>query len=103
MTVMLLAKGYSSDQAIKMQAAHDSTMSAKAMAESPTMQRSIYVQLVAYLFPGCLLIPFLLEPIATTAVPYFLGYHLTRSRKEVSMLDAEGLLACMPFDLSRYG
>lgn len=103
MTVMLLAKGYSSDQALKMQVAQDSTMSAKSMAESPSMQRSIYVQLVAYLFPGCLLAPFLLEPIAAAVIPYFLGYNLVRSRKEVSMQDAEGLLACAPFDLSRYG
>jgi len=103
MTVMLLAKGYTSDQAIKMQVAQDSTMSAKGMAESPSMQRSIYVQLVAYLFPGCLLAPFLLEPLAAAVLPYFLGYNLTRSRKEVSMQDAEGLLACAPFDLSRYG
>jgi hypothetical protein len=102
-TVLILAQGFSIDQALKQQIADDATMSTKAVAESPNMQRAIYEQLVAYIFPSCTLVPFLIEPFATTFGPFVLGSWLVRSRREVSVADAERCLQCPPFDLSRYG
>jgi len=102
-TVLLLAQGYSVEMAWKMQALNDSTMSAKAMADSPDMQKALYVQLVTYIFPSCTLIPFLIEPIMTTALPFYLGRALVRSRTEVSVQQAEDCLQLPPYDLSRYG
>merc|ERR1719454_614580 len=49
-TVLILAQGYSVEMAQKMQIAADSTMSPKAVAESPDMQRALYVKLVEYIF-----------------------------------------------------
>jgi hypothetical protein len=40
-TVLILAQGYSVDQAMEMQVAHDSAMSPKAVAESPNMQEAL--------------------------------------------------------------
>merc|ERR1719169_63828 len=39
-TVLILAQGYSVDMAMQMQVANDSTMSPKAIAESPDVQRA---------------------------------------------------------------
>jgi hypothetical protein len=102
-TVLILAQGFSIDEAIKQQIAEDATMSTKAVAESPNMQRAIYEQLVAYIFPSCTLVPFLIEPFATTFGPFLVGTWLVRSRKEVTIPAAERCLQCPPFDLSRYG
>jgi len=85
------------------QAADDSTMSPKALAESPNVQKALYVQLVAYIFPSCTLLPFLLEPLGTTFLPYLIGKALVRTRPEVTVRDAEQCLQNPPYDLSRYG
>jgi len=100
--VMLLAQGYSMDQAMEAQTGEDKALSPKAIAENPTMQRSIYVQYAAYVFPSCLLTPFLLEPVALGGL-YLLQLWLVRSRREVSFQDAEKRLQGAPFDLARYG
>lgn len=102
-TVLVLARGYSADQALKMQIATDSALSAKSVAENPSLQRSIYVQIVMYIFPGCLLLPFLLEPLTMFGGPYMLGKWLVRSREDCTAPDAEACLRCPEFDLSRYG
>jgi len=102
-TVLILAQGYSVDVAMQMQVANDSTMSPKAIAESPDVQRALYVQLVKYIFPSCTLLPFLIEPFGTTFLPLFIGKALVRSRPEVTVQDAEGCLQNPPYDLSRYG
>jgi len=91
------------DDALQQQAVDDSTLSAKAIAESPSIQKALYVQMVAYIFPSCLLLPFLLEPIVATCAPYFMGKALVGSRKDVSIEDAEACLQLNPYDLSRYG
>jgi hypothetical protein len=105
-TVLILAQGFSVDEAMKIQAANeitdDSTMSAKAMAESPNMQKALYVQLVAYIFPSCLLLPFCMEPLANIAL-HSLNARLVKSRGEVTKHVAERLLQAPLFDLSRYG
>ena len=46
---------YDFAMAVQMQIASDSTMGSKTLAESPDMQKALYVQLFAYIFPGCLL------------------------------------------------
>lgn len=102
-TVLILAQGYSVDMAMQMKIANDSTMSSKAIAEGPNIQKALYVQLVAYIFPSCTLLPFLIEPFATTVMPYYIGRALVRTRQEVSMQDAEECLQNPPYDLSRYG
>lgn len=102
-TVLILAQGYSVDQAMQMEVAADSTLSSKAVAESPNMQKALYVQLVAYIFPSCTLLPFLLEPIFTVFFPNALFQALVRSRKEVTVQNAEEILMNAPYDLSRYG
>eukprot|EP00416_Gambierdiscus_australes_P015765 CAMPEP_0171077984 /NCGR_PEP_ID=MMETSP0766_2-20121228/14369_1 /TAXON_ID=439317 /ORGANISM="Gambierdiscus australes, Strain CAWD 149" /LENGTH=953 /DNA_ID=CAMNT_0011535079 /DNA_START=67 /DNA_END=2925 /DNA_ORIENTATION=+ len=100
-TVVLIAQGYSVDQALEMQIASDSVMSTQAIAENFSLQMSLYLQIWAYIFPSCLLLPFLLEPLAHLGL-YFLNVWFVRSRR-VSALDAEALLQCPPFDLARYG
>merc|ERR1719408_46595 len=67
------------------------------------MQKALYEQLLVYIFPGCTLLPFLLEPFATTFGPYWIGRALVRSRREVTIQDAEECLQNPPYDLSRYG
>jgi hypothetical protein len=101
-TVLVLAQGYSVDQVMEQQAAADSTMSPKAIAEQPNIQKAIYEQLVLYIFPSCILLPFIAEPIGY-GVLYQLYKALVRTRQEVTLQDAEQCLACPPYDLSRYG
>lgn len=102
-TVLILAQGFSVDMAMQMEVADDSAMSAKAVSESPNLQKALYVQLVAYIFPSCTLLPFLIEPFATTFVPFWIGKALVRTRREVTIQDAEEFLQNPPYDLSRYG
>lgn len=102
-TVLILAQGYSVDEAMKAEVAADSTMSSKAIAESPNMQKALYVQLVAYIFPSCTLLPYLLEPLGTALLPFLMGKWLVGSRPEVTVQEAEQCLQNPPHDLSRYG
>jgi len=101
-TVLILAHGFSTESAMKMQISCDSTMSAQAIAESPNVQKALYVQLVSYIFPSCTLIPFLIEPFAVSFLPFAIGKALIRSRPEATAQDAEECLQNPPYDLSRY-
>merc|ERR1719253_2044331 len=101
--VMLLAQGYSMDQAIhNTNNDGSSAMSTRAISESPGMQKAVYDQYWAYIFPSCLLIPFLLEPIAAEFI-YKLKVKIVGSHPEVTAQEAELQLQCPPFDLARYG
>jgi len=100
--VLHLAYGYQSDQALKL-ASSSGVLGTKALSRHPSLQNALYVQLLAYLFPGTLLIPFMLEPLFTYLMPYFLGLWLIRSRADVHEQDAEDCLVGAPFDLTRYG
>lgn len=108
-TVMLLAQGFSvQDITAKLQDPANAMgdggiLSPKAIAEQPAVQRSVYIQLLTYLYPGCLLIPFLLEPLVAGFLTYLLPQWLVRSRPEVNVAEAERRLAAPDFDLSRYG
>lgn len=108
-TVMLLAQGMTEGDVVsdlknpaEAMGGHG-ILSPKSLAEHPGVQRSVYTQLLTYLFPGCLLIPFLLEPLVTNFLSYWLPVWLVRSRREVSKFEAEQRLAAPPYDLSRYG
>lgn len=81
----------------------DSGVDSKAVIRNPSVQHALFVQLVAYMYPSTLLLPFLLEPVVTAALPYFLGKWLIRSRPGISRWEAEQGLDCPPFDLNRYG
>jgi len=100
-TVVFLAQGYSVDEAMAMQVSSDSSMSTKAIADNPGLQMSLYIQMWAYIFPSCLLLPFVLEPIANAGL-HQIDKWLVGSR-HVAVQDAETRLQCPPFDLARYG
>jgi len=74
-----------------------------AMVRNPSLQHAVYAQLIYYLWPGTLLLPFLVEPLALNVCPYFLAKWLVRSRPDCSKQHAEDCLAPPPFDLNRYG
>jgi len=67
------------------------------------MQHALFVQLVAYIYPGTILLPFLVEPFASCVAPLYLFSWLIRSRPDVTKSQAEKRLECPPFDLNRYG
>lgn len=71
--------------------------------ETYAMQRNLAESTFAYAWPSTFLIPFLIEPIATIAVPLYLGKLLVRSHRRVRGSDAEDVLAPPPMDLGRYG
>merc|ERR1719375_2954131 len=91
--VIVLAHGYM----------QDSRADTEAMIRNPTMQQALFVSLVGYLYPGTLLIPFMLEILPMGVLPYYLGIWMIRSKKHVRRSDAEKCLMCCPFDFNRYG
>jgi len=105
--VMLLVQGVSQQDLVaemgEATLGESGILSIKSIAEHPAVQRSVYTQLLTYLFPGCLLVPFMMEPLATNIFFYWLPVWLVRSRPEVGMFEAETRLVAPPFDLSRYG
>eukprot|EP00747_Dinoflagellata_sp_TGD_P066533 gnl/TRDRNA2_/TRDRNA2_154843_c1_seq2.p1 gnl/TRDRNA2_/TRDRNA2_154843_c1~~gnl/TRDRNA2_/TRDRNA2_154843_c1_seq2.p1 ORF type:complete len:788 (-),score=123.62 gnl/TRDRNA2_/TRDRNA2_154843_c1_seq2:196-2487(-) len=68
----------------------------------PGLQHSIYRELLMYLVPMTVLVPFLMEPLAA-AMRLYINFWLVRSREDVTAKDAEDCLQCPPFDLTRYG
>jgi len=107
-TVMLLVQGVSQEDLVAKLGEAATTgdsgvLSPKSIAEHPAVQRQVYTQILTYLWPGCLLVPFLMEPLATNILFYWLPVWLVRSRREVGMLEAETRLGAPPYDISRYG
>lgn len=100
--VVMLAQGYTMEQAITSQISSDSSMSVKSIAENPAVQMTVYLKFSEYIFPSCLLIPFLAEPLVCHFV-FQVKKWIVRSRPDVSVQQAEIQLACPPFDLARYG
>lgn len=101
-TTVVLAYGYSTQDPAATAEKHE-ILSPGALVRRVDVQHALYVQLFAYLWPATLLIPFLVEPIMTWCLPYYLMLWLVRSRRDVGIRDAEQLLVCWDFDLSRYG
>lgn len=91
--VSIMARGWKADAALD----------PHALVRVPSMQHAVFVQLALYLWPGCLLVPFVLEPLVLNVCPYFVAKWLVRSRPSCSKLEAEECLAPPPFDLVRYG
>jgi len=81
----------------------DAAADPDAVVRNPSLQHAIFDQLIIYLWPCTLLLPFLLEPIVLNVAPYFLAKWLVRSRPACSKMDAEECLVSPPFDLNRYG
>jgi hypothetical protein len=91
--VSIMARGWKADVAVD----------PEALVRVPSMQHAVFVQLALYLWPGCLLIPFVLEPLVLNVCPYFVAKWLVRSRPSCSKLEAEDCLTPPLFDLVRYG
>jgi len=102
-TVLILTRGYSMVEAASLQLSSDTVLSPKAIAEHPALQRELFNQILAYLYPGTLLLPFLLEPLMVALLPYHISKWLIRSRTDITVPEAEECLSCPPFDLLRYG
>jgi hypothetical protein len=81
----------------------DTANDPNALIRNPTLQHAVFTQLIFYLWPGTLLLPFLLEPFVLNVCPYFLAKWLVRSRPDCTKQQAEDCLALPPFDLNRYG
>eukprot|EP00746_Dinoflagellata_sp_MGD_P066780 gnl/MRDRNA2_/MRDRNA2_27622_c0_seq1.p1 gnl/MRDRNA2_/MRDRNA2_27622_c0~~gnl/MRDRNA2_/MRDRNA2_27622_c0_seq1.p1 ORF type:complete len:1095 (+),score=104.16 gnl/MRDRNA2_/MRDRNA2_27622_c0_seq1:266-3286(+) len=96
--VTVVARGYSLMSATQM--GPD-----RVLSSSLSYRHSLYVQLLSYLYPGTLFIPFLLEPMVALVLPFYLGKWLVRSRPDIfrKLRDAEDCMSCPYFDLSRYG
>jgi hypothetical protein len=96
--VTVVAHGYSFSAVDKM-APKD------VLSGSLAYRRALYVQLLSYLYPGTLFIPFVVEPIVALVFPYYMGKWLVRSRPDIfkRVRVAEDCMSCPYFDLSRYG
>lgn len=81
----------------------DAASDPDALVRNPSLQHAIFSQLIFYLWPCTLLLPFLLEPVVLNVAPYFLAKWLVRARPNCSKLEAEECLLPPPFDLNRYG
>lgn len=75
----------------------------KALAQNPTIRDTMYVKMVAYLYPGTLLLPYLAEPLCMGMGQYFIFKWLIRSNPSIGIQAAENLLLPVPYDLTRYG
>lgn len=100
-TVLMLARGYQLDTVFVEQQDRPAIM--LRAEKEPTMQESLSLQLFSYLFPGTLLLPFLLEPLVQSVVPYLLGSWVVRSRPDVRVEQAEEIMSCPEFDMGHYG
>jgi hypothetical protein len=81
----------------------DSGMDPTATIRNPSFSYALFLQLVGYLYPSTLLIPYLAEPLPMNIIPYFLGKWMVRSAIRVSRYEAEQAMVCPEFDLLRYG
>merc|ERR1719401_2564365 len=70
--------------------------------ESYAMQRRLAENAFDYAFPSTFLIPFVIEPLITIALPLRLGILFVRSHPEVVGKTAEEWLSAIPFDMGRY-
>merc|ERR1711871_1005149 len=61
--VTILAMGFQLNQGFK--SLERVSRTSGSVNSSPNLQNALYVQLMAYLYPGTLLLPFLIEPVVT--------------------------------------
>lgn len=69
--------------------------------ETYAIQRSLAENTYLYAFPSTYLIPFLIEPFATIAMPYFIGKLIIKSHK-MSQATAEEWILPAALELGRY-
>lgn len=71
--------------------------------ESYPIQKALGKQVYAYAWPGCFLVPFLLEPVFMVFLPHVVSKSLVGSRRGVTGRRAEELLKFFAlYDLARY-
>jgi len=71
--------------------------------ESYPMQKALGWELFLFAFPACFLLPFILEPLMTIWLPYWLGWGLVRSRKDLGATMSEKCLGfTQDIELARY-
>jgi hypothetical protein len=70
--------------------------------ESYAMQRRLAENAFDYAFPSTFLIPFMIEPLVTIALPLRIGLLIVRSHPEIVGKSAEEWIASIPFDMGRY-
>jgi len=70
--------------------------------ETYAMQRALAENTYVYAFPSTYLIPFLIEPIITVALPLQLSVWVVRSHPEMVRGYAESYLVAFEFDMGRY-
>merc|ERR1719224_89263 len=70
--------------------------------ETYAMQRSLGANTYAYAWPSTFFLCFVIEPVVTIMVPYFLGKVIVRTHREIRGVTAENYLMAFEFDLGRY-
>merc|ERR1719313_510942 len=70
--------------------------------ETYAMQRSLGANTYAYAWPSTFFLCFLIEPVVTIIVPYYLGKVIIKSHREIRGVTAEQYLFAFEFDLGRY-
>merc|ERR1719502_384141 len=60
-------------------------LGSKAVAQNPSIRDTLYVEMVAYLYPGTLLLPYLLEPFFIGLGQYQLCKWIIRSRRDIGI------------------
>lgn len=100
-TVILITAGYTYKDLLD-GSTDRSVLSAEVVLQNPALQRTLFEQTSTYIY-SCLILPFLCEPFVLAVLPYYLNVWLVRSRRDVTLQDAEDNLACPQFELSRYG
>jgi hypothetical protein len=70
--------------------------------ETYAMQRALAENTFAYAFPSTFLIPFLIEPVVTIALPLGIGMLIVRSHPELQGRAAEEYINSIPLDMGRY-
>jgi hypothetical protein len=70
--------------------------------ETYAMQRFLGENVFIYCWPSTFFICFIIEPIVTIMVPYYLGRTICRTHREVRGVCAEAYLLAFEFDLGRY-
>eukprot|EP00746_Dinoflagellata_sp_MGD_P023548 gnl/MRDRNA2_/MRDRNA2_155186_c0_seq1.p1 gnl/MRDRNA2_/MRDRNA2_155186_c0~~gnl/MRDRNA2_/MRDRNA2_155186_c0_seq1.p1 ORF type:complete len:929 (+),score=101.84 gnl/MRDRNA2_/MRDRNA2_155186_c0_seq1:38-2824(+) len=102
-TVVILSHSVELDEGVVMNPQDFAVTDPNRLAHDPQVQENLVLQLLGYLYPGTLLLPYLVEPVMLNIVPYYLFKWLVRSRRSIDLRSAEQLLACIDFDLCRYG
>jgi len=100
--VIQTAYGHQTEATWKLAAA-SGVLGSKAIAQNPSIRETLYVEMVAYLYPGTLLLPYLLEPVGIGIGQYLFCKWIIGSRDHIGIQAAENLLLALPYDLSRYG